>query len=359
MKPSLFFYQDLLPHTSVQMVEEKNGIDDKNLVERIIAAYCQSSTEIVDAGGPIWDQIASKTQNLHDSLCSGDVPAVTEFLRFPHRSNLLYGFEMVFDEYSKAAADNPGIPALQAQWTHDNLVRLAETMGAVPVYLPEVDFQERMWEPEQLVSAIEQTVGFALQFPNTIPNEHGIPTSRGVISHRAVQALYQAWRLSQLRAFTKGGKTVEIGAGLGRTAWFASLFGLNDYTIVDLPMANVAQAYFLGRALGEDRVVLHGESDGNGPRVRIETPAWFHASKDRYDIAINNDSMVEIGVEAVEAYWQQLAIQSEVFVSMNHEAQSFRIADISNRLGQDVPTLRSLHPLRKGYVEEIFFFNKI
>ena len=69
--------------------------------------------------------------------------------------------------------------------------------------------------------------------------------------------------------------------------------------------------------------------------------------------------MVEIGVEAVEAYWQQLAIRSEVFVSMNHEAQSFRIADISNRLGQDVPTLRSLHPLRKGYVEEIFFFNKI
>ena len=33
MKPSLFFYQDLLPHTPVQMVEEKNGIDDKNLVE--------------------------------------------------------------------------------------------------------------------------------------------------------------------------------------------------------------------------------------------------------------------------------------------------------------------------------------
>ena len=97
MKPSLFFYQDLLPHTSVQMVEEKNGIDDKNLVERIIAAYCQSSPEIVDAGGPIWDQIASKTQDLHDSLCSGDVPAVTEFLRFPHRSNLLYGFEMVFN----------------------------------------------------------------------------------------------------------------------------------------------------------------------------------------------------------------------------------------------------------------------
>jgi hypothetical protein len=50
---------------------------------------------------------------------------------------------------------------------------------------------------------------------------------RGVISHRAVQALYQAWRLSQLRAFTKGGKTVEIGAGLGRTAWFASLFELD------------------------------------------------------------------------------------------------------------------------------------
>jgi hypothetical protein len=140
---------------------------------------------------------------------------------------------------------------------------------------------------------------------------------------------------------------------------FSSLFGLNDYTIVDLPMANVAQAYFLGRALGEDQVVLHGESDGNGPQIRIETPVWFHASKDQYDLAINNDSMVEIGVEAVEAYWQQLANRSAVFISMNHEAQSFRIADISNRLGHDVPMLRSLHPLRKGYVEEIFFFNRL
>ena len=359
MKPSLFFYQDLLPRTPVQMVEEQNDIDDKNLVQRIINAYCQSTTKMKDAGGPIWTHIASKTQDLHERLCSGDIASVTEFLRFPHRSNLLYGFEMVFDEYSKAAVDNSAIPALQAQWAHDNFVRVAETMGAIPTYLPEVDFQERMWNPEQLLSSIEQTVGFALQFPNTIPNEYGIPTSRGVISHRAVQALYQAWRLSQLRSFTKGGKTIEIGAGLGRTAWFASLFELDDYTIVDLPMANVAQAYFLGRALGEDRVVLHGESDGNLPQVRIETPVWFHASKDRYDIAINNDSMVEIGIEAVESYWQQLAVRSEVFVSINHEAQSFRIADISNRLGQDVPVLRSLHPLRKGYVEEIFFFNKI
>ncbi len=359
MKPSLFFYQDLLPHTPVQIVEGDNDINDKNLVKRIINAYCQSATGIVGTGGPIWDQIASKTQDLHESLCSGDIPAVTKFLRFPHQSNLLYGFEMVFDEYSKAATDNSAIPALQAQWAHDNFVRLAETMGAIPTYLPEVDFQERMWEPEQLLLAIEQLLGFAVQFPNTIPNEYGIPTSRGVISHRAVQALYQAWRLSQVRAFTKGGKTVEIGAGLGRTAWFASLFGLDDYTIVDLPMANVAQAYFLGRALGEDRVVLHGEPDSNNPQIRIQPPAWFHAAKDRYDIAINNDSMVEIGIEAVEAYWQQLAVRSDIFISMNHEAQSFRIADISNRLGHDVPTLRSLHPLRKGYVEEIFCFNRL
>ena len=86
MKPSLFFYQDLLPHTPVQMVEGQNDIDDKNLVKRIVNAYCQSTTGIVGTGGPIWDQIASKTQDLHESLRAGDIPAVTEFLRFPHLS---------------------------------------------------------------------------------------------------------------------------------------------------------------------------------------------------------------------------------------------------------------------------------
>ena len=354
MKPSLFFYHDLLPETPVTVVGEPADLDDRGLVERIIVAYQKSIAESGDLGGSIWQGIADKSRDVHEALLAGNVDTVTDILRYPARSNILYGFEMVFEDYAPSVRENPAIGQLQARWAHDNLVRVAETLGAIRTYLPEVDFQERPWDPESLLAAIEQTVGFPVHFPNTIPEEYGIQTSRGVICHRAVQALYQAWRLGQLRAFVGGGKTVELGAGLGRTAWFANVFGFDDYTIVDLPMANVAQAYFLGRALGPERVVLHGEPNILGPTLRVENPAWFLATEDRYDIALNNDSMVEIGLEAVEDYWRQLAQRADLFVSMNHEAQSFRVADLPARLGLPAKTLRSFHPVRKGYIEELF-----
>jgi hypothetical protein len=59
---------------------------------------------------------------------------------------------------------------------------------------------------------------------------------------------------------------------LGRTAFYAKQFRLRNYTIVDLPMTSVAQANFLGGALGADDVCLFGE-DRHG--IRIIPPAAF------------------------------------------------------------------------------------
>jgi hypothetical protein len=327
---------------------------DRNLVERIIAAYARSSAETKDLGGPIWSSITTKSKDVHDALISGDVLAVTDLLRYPARSNILYGFDMVFKENAYRKRADPQAGKISAQLAHDNLVRLAETIGAIRTYLPEVDFQERAWNPEQLIKSIEETVGFTLQFPNTIPEEYGIQTSRGVVCTRAVQALYQAWKLTQLKPFAQGEKTLEIGAGLGRTAFFANLFGLTDYTIIDLPLANVAQAYFLGTSLGEEQIVLHGEPDIGHSRIRVENPTQNH-----FNIALNCDSMVEIGIEDVENYWRKLIQQVDLFLSMNHEAQSFRVTDLPKRLKFAPRSLRSLHSLRKGYVEELFFLADI
>ncbi len=358
---SLFFYYDLLPQSPVTMVTGSSAEtrSDRKLVERIIAAYALSSAETKDLGGPIWSSITTKSKDVHDALISGDVLTVTDLLRYPARSNILYGFDMVFKENVHRKRVDPQAGKISAQLAHDNLVRLAETIGAIRTYLPEVDFQERAWNPEQLITSIEETVGFTLQFPNTIPEEYGIGSSRGVVCTRAVQALYQAWKLTQLKPFVQGEKTLEIGAGLGRTAFFANLFGLTDYTIIDLPLANVAQAYFLGTSLGEEQIVLHGEPDDGHSRIRVENPTWFHSTKNHFNIALNCDSMVEIGIEDVENYWRKLIQQADLFISMNHEAQSFRVTDLPKRLKVAPRSFRSLHPLRKGYVEELFFLADI
>ena len=63
---------------------------------------------------------------------------------------------------------------------------------------------------------------------------------------------------------------MEIGAGMGRTAYYMCKFGLSDYTIVDLPMSNVAQAAFLSRVMGEDQISLAGED--RSANVRILPP---------------------------------------------------------------------------------------
>jgi len=358
MNPNLFYYHNLLPDTPWKTVEAMTNFDDQALIERIIKAYQSSINDISDLGGPIWTSISEKSKDIHELLLAGDVNKVADVLRYPANSNLLYGFENVFQEYAQQARENPKIGELQARWAHDNLVRVAETIGAIRTYLPEVDFQEKNWAPDNLLESIEECIGFVLNFPNIIPEQNGIKSCRGVINHRAVQAFYQAWRIHQLQSFVNKDRVLEIGAGLGRTAWFASLFGITDYTIIDLPMANVAQAYFLGRTLGPEKILLHGEYDDASSRIRIENTSWFHTVNNHYDIALNNDSMVEIGIEAVDEYWKQLVNRVDIFVSMNHEAQEFRVADIPSRIGVPCKKIRSFHPIRKGYIEEIFFLGK-
>ncbi len=59
-------------------------------------------------------------------------------------------------------------------------------------------------------------------------------------------------------------RVLEIGAGLGRTAYYAWRAGIRHYTIVDVPLTAVAQADFLGRTLGPEALTLAGE-DAGGP----------------------------------------------------------------------------------------------
>lgn len=353
MNAKLFYYQDILPAAPVAVATETTGIDDGALVARIIEAYQRSTAVMTDPSGPIWSGIFEKSREIHDALVAGDTAAVTNFLRRPHTSNLLYGFEMVHAALARRVADDPAIGHTQARWAHDVLVRVAEVTGAIATYLPEVDFQPRPWAPEQLIEALERVLGCELRFPNIIPHEWGCVTQRGLVSYRTTQAIYQAWRLRELRGMAGGSKCVEIGAGLGRTAFMATLMGLTDYTLVDLPMANVAQAYFLGRTLGNDRIVLHGERDPGGARVRVQNADWFQHTSEHFDLALNADSMTEMGLEPASRYWAHLRNRSSIFVSMNHEAQSFRVADLPTTT--NLRPLRNLSPVRKGYVEEVWF----
>jgi hypothetical protein len=197
---------------------------------------------------------------------------------------------------------------------------------------------------------IDEGVGHQVVFPNPFPGEIGLFSSRGIISERAIQAIYQAWRVYHLVKGNIDARIVEVGAGLGRTAFYAAQFGLHNYTIVDLPLTSVAQGYFLGRTLGPDAICLFKE-EGSG--IAILPPLAFLNSDDRYDLVLNADSLTEFDPETASAYCEAFRDRANIFLSINHEVNPFTVHKLYAAIARPAVS-RTPYWMRAGYVEEIF-----
>lgn len=193
-----------------------------------------------------------------------------------------------------------------------------------------------------------------VEFPNPFPNEFGIRTSRGIASYRAIQALYQAWRLKTLSLGSKE-PIIEIGSGLGRTAFYAWRMGLQSYGIVDFPMTTVAQAPFLAHVVGADNITLPSEPSKKGC-INISTPAEFAANSSPVGIVVNIDSMTEMDQSHAQTYASAIVDRARLFLSINHEFNPFRVADLP--AFTDVARQRYPYWMRKGYAEEVFTISR-
>ena len=100
---------------------------------------------------------------------------------------------------------------------------------------------------EKIIRLIEKKINLKLNFKNPFPGETGIKTSRGVITSNEIDALFDAWKIKHI--VNKNESLLEVGGGLGRTAYYCYLFGVRDITIVDIPMSNLIQANYLFRIM--------------------------------------------------------------------------------------------------------------
>lgn len=231
---------------------------------RIKAAYRLSVDADDTSGDSMWKRINARKRDIHEALM-GDDPELGRILAHPAASSLYLGVDSLTLDQSRTISNGLVLNCL---------VRLAEAVGARRVWNVEAPRQAARLEPrpngidvEQVLAEIERAASVTLDFPNPFPDESGLPSSRGIITFRALQAVYQAWRLRQVASLAGvGTDLIEIGAGVGRTAFYADRFGMGRYTIVDLPLSLVGQACFLGATLGEDAVSMLGEADG---RVRL------------------------------------------------------------------------------------------
>lgn len=328
--------------------------DDLDLIRRVTATYRRAVGTEVGSTANIWLQhFAGHNAETHRALAEGPIEQVCAILRDPAASDLFWGFDgpTAIDLQS---AQEPFSRAMTERYVYDALTSLAESLGAVRVENPEALRDGVPVEADGLLDAIDDALAVKIQFPNPFRGEVGLRTSRGIVSHRAAMALYQAWRIFDLVERNPDARILEIGAGLGRNANFAHQIGARNYTIVDLPTTNVAQGYFLGRTLGADAVKLYGED--REAYASIMPSEHFLAGTERYDLVANIDSMTEFSEDTARAYLTQVAARSTAFLSINHEANHFRIRDVLASVRPGIRTTRTPSWIRQGYVEEFAVF---
>lgn len=321
--------------------------DDAAIVRRIARAY-RAALEAPSGSDQSWwfVEIANIRAGEHDLLAGGTEAAIAAMLRDPRSNNLFYGFDNLAKDL---AQPDPGWPAVQAQLCYDSLLRLAEAVGVVRLENPEAPIRADRPEVEAVLDALDEAFGFRIEFPNPFAGEVGLRTSRGVASYRCFQSLYQGWRIARL---APGGAVLEIGGGLGRTAFYAGRMGVGDYTIIDLPLTGVAQAYFLHRV--GVAVVLWGEARAGG--VRILPPSAFFDGSGRFDLVLNADSFTEMGQNTARDYFDEAARRTGRLLSINHEYNSHRVLDLVRAHPAAARATREPYWLRRGYVEEVVTF---
>ncbi|MCK1342250.1 hypothetical protein [Bradyrhizobium sp. CW11] len=356
------------PQFSPQLVRSPslNHGNDLPLVCRVMAAY-KRSFEQYRPSGSFWDvSLADLKRDIHDALIGTDRALAAKYLRSPDENTFFWGFDAIAKgppgtiephEYViKSLNQTEDWQVLYALWLMNGLRSVAEGLGARRVpYVETMPDQVGMHNvsaqtTDQILDQIDRALGLKLLFPNPFPNELGLASNRGILGFRSIHAIYQAWRIAQIAKGRRDFKVMEIGAGLGRTAYFSNMFGVKDYTLLDIPLTNAAQGYFLGRVLGPDAIRLNGEA---GPGLLKVMPASNLATcTEKFDLIVNIDSWTEMSRETADSYWQFARRSTNAVLSINHEHNAFTVRDLYSG-DPDVTAIRHPYWTRRGYVEEL------
>lgn len=337
----------LIDNYQIGFTQSATPVSD-DLVDRISSAYAKNCSYSLK-NSPLWAHIDGMRQNIHEALLNTDITKLRSIFSDPFPTNFFYGFEVCGESLTKNRQNfSSDRRSYLAAFYFATLLRLAEYRGAIRIDNPEHYHSEipKRLSVDGVVAAIADNLPFQLAFPNPFPNMPGVKTPRGVFTSRTLQGLYQASVLSSYNPTS----VLEIGAGLGWGAYYAVQFGIEDYTIIDIPLSSAASALFLGTTLGEGALSLYDEEQTG--KVKILPPDAFPISEKK-DVVINVDSMTEMGIDIALDYWNKIKKITKVFISMNHEKNEFTLREIVKN-DPDVKSY-SRHPnwLRKGYVDEI------
>lgn len=213
-----------------------------------------------------------------------------------------------------------------------------------------------------LLGRIEAAYGRPLGFPR-VGAPYGVQVGGSLVALESLEHLYIALRIRRAIGNRRGLNVVEIGAGFGGLPYWLTQSGegaFKTYTIIDLPIMNVLQGYFLSKSLGADSVSFFGEEE----KAFAVMPTHHIARLSDADLLINTDSMPEIPERIVLDYlaWAKTGIKAGgIFYSYNHEAYTTvtqlpqtLVSEMVARVGGFKRRSRELSWMGNGYVEEIY-----
>jgi len=223
-----------------------------------------------------------------------------------------------------------------------------------------------------IVSSIEALISNSISFPN-IGSPYGIQIiDKKLITFEDLEHLYAALRIVEYINLHKINKftdinIIEIGGGYGGLCkWLIKLLDKNisNYTIVDLPLINIIQNYFLSLYFGEDKVNFkYNPKD----KISIISPSEYfnNYKKSNFTIVINQNSMPEMNKKIVNNYLDSFINKEfNYFFSFNHEAISTYKNNLQVSVREEVLKInnykllnRNLSFMRTGYLEETYSIN--
>jgi hypothetical protein len=361
------------PPVAAELSDElKPTLVDESIAARLIKAFNKAAEDertIYPASKEdIWRGLQKGSHAPFLQLLSDEnMSALAAYLCNMSRLGISEGLVQGANEYRRIIASRKYRRWL-AIFNADRLVALAEALGVLPCENPEQGkFGFNIYSNlDEVVEKIEKYLQISVIPPDVEGGLFKLRTKKGTINHRDVFAVYTAWMIRELLKGQSTAKVCEIGAGIGKVAYYAHLLGIKSYTIVDLPYVNVLQGYYLIKCLPQANITLYGESKENSDDTIEILPYWSFEQKQNgsYDLTLNQDSFPEIDKATVLNYLKNIKMNTKkYFLSVNQESRAIEpahdfeqnvVSELAKEAGGFRRVCRVPFWLRKGYVEEVF-----
>lgn len=334
---------------------------DEALLARLGRCFAAARARNTSATPSMWDEHERLRAPFLAALAAADLPSLRAqfddlfggvLLDGMSHGNALFGDE----------GRNPYGSGFLGLRTIDCLLALAEAVGESPVAcyaqmtLPRY-VATLAGDHAALLARLEERLGFSVAMPEA-GRPYVVRLGNRATAPDILRHAYLAWRLRTM-GHGPGARVLEIGGGFGMFALAARRAGIGHVTIIDLPFVGAIQMGYLGTALGPSAVA--GLDEVEAPVTLLPPDSIAALPDDGFDVAVNADSLPEMGRATALGYLRHLHRLAPRLVSINQETGKVHAGAAQNRVAELVAetglwrrTARFRHWMEQGYVEEVY-----